>query len=142
MFTPAIAIFCEVVATSFVKLSDGFSKPIPSIVTVVGYAASFYFLSISLREIPTGVAYAIWSGVGIVLVTAFAWVFQDEKLDMAALYGLWAYRRRRGCYQSVLEQQGALKRRQEADAGHHGRDHHQAMSAVWQWIASLRSQSR
>ncbi|QUS39775.1 multidrug efflux SMR transporter [Tardiphaga alba] len=83
-----VAILCEVLATSFLKLSDGFSKPWPSLVTVVGYAVSFYFLSIALRDIPTGVAYAIWSGVGIVLVTGIAWAFQGQKLDPAALCGL------------------------------------------------------
>jgi small multidrug resistance pump len=83
-----IAILCEVIATSFLKLSDGFSKPVPSLVTVAGYAVSFYFLSIALRDIPTGVAYAIWSGIGIVLVTGIAWAFQGQKLDPAALCGL------------------------------------------------------
>jgi small multidrug resistance pump len=84
----AMAIVCEVIATSFLKLSDGFSKPMPSLVTVIGYGVSFYFLSIALRDIPTGVAYAIWSGVGIVLVTGAAWAFQGQKLDPATLCGL------------------------------------------------------
>jgi small multidrug resistance pump len=84
----SVAILSEVIATSFLKVSDGFSKLGPSLVTVAGYAVSFYFLSLALREIPTGIAYAIWSGVGIVLITAIAWVFQGQKLDAAALCGL------------------------------------------------------
>lgn len=84
----AMAIVCEVIATSFLKVSDGFSKPVPSVITAIGYAISFYFLSLALREIPTGIAYAIWSGVGIVLITTIAWVFQGQKLDAAALGGL------------------------------------------------------
>jgi small multidrug resistance pump len=84
----AVAIVCEVIATSFLKVSDGFSRPVPSLITAIGYAISFYFLSLALREIPTGIAYAIWSGVGIVLITTIAWVFQSQKLDAAALGGL------------------------------------------------------
>jgi small multidrug resistance pump len=84
----AVAILSEVVATSFLKVSDGFTKPVPSAVTIAGYAISFYFLSLALRDIPTGIAYAIWSGVGTVLITTIAWVFQGQKLDAAALGGL------------------------------------------------------
>jgi small multidrug resistance pump len=84
----AVAILCEVIATSFLKISEGFTKPVPSLITAAGYAISFYFLSLALREIPTGIAYAIWSGVGIVLITTIAWVFQGQKLDMPALGGL------------------------------------------------------
>lgn len=57
----AIAIVAEVIATSFMKLSDGFTKPVPSLVTAIGYLIAFYFLSLTLRTVPTGVAYAIWS---------------------------------------------------------------------------------
>jgi len=84
----AVAIFCEVIATSFLKVSEGFTRPVPSLITATGYAVSFYFLSLALREIPTGIAYAIWSGVGIVLITTIAWVFQGQKLDAPALGGL------------------------------------------------------
>jgi len=84
----AVAIICEVIATSFLKVSEGFTRPVPSLITAAGYAVSFYFLSLALREIPTGIAYAIWSGVGIVLITTIAWVFQGQKLDMPALGGL------------------------------------------------------
>ncbi|WEK02418.1 MAG: SMR family transporter [Candidatus Sphingomonas phytovorans] len=84
----AIAIASEVCATSFMKLSEGFTRPVPSIVTIIGYGIAFYFLSLTLRTIPTGVAYAIWSGVGIVLIAAIAWIFQGQKLDAAAIAGM------------------------------------------------------
>src|SRR4029078_2594349 len=84
----ALAIVAEVVATTFLKLSDGFSKPLPSLVTVVGYAIAVYFLSLTLRSLPTGVVYAVWSRVGVVLIATIAWVFQSQKLDTAALCGM------------------------------------------------------
>lgn len=84
----AIAIVAEVIGTSFLRLSDGFTKPLPSLVTAIGYLVAFYFLALTLRTIPTGVAYAIWSGVGIVLITAVAWLFQGQRLDAAALAGI------------------------------------------------------
>ena len=71
----ALAIIAEVVATTFLKLSDGFSKPLPSAVTVIGYAIAFYFLSLTLRNLPTGIVYAVWAGVGVVLIATIAWVF-------------------------------------------------------------------
>ncbi len=83
-----IAILAEVTATTALKEADGFSKLIPSLVTVVGYGVAFYFLSLTLREIPTGIVYAIWSGVGIVLIAAAAWLFQGQKLDAPALVGM------------------------------------------------------
>jgi small multidrug resistance pump len=84
----AIAIVAEVIATSFMKLSDGFTRLVPSVVTVAGYLVAFYFLSLTLRAVPTGIAYAIWSGVGIVLITAAAWLFQDQRLDLPAIAGI------------------------------------------------------
>jgi small multidrug resistance pump len=84
----ALAISAEVAATTFLKLSDGFSKPLPSAVTVIGYAVAFYFLSLVLRSLPTGLVYAVWSGVGVVLIATIAWVFQSQKLDTAALCGM------------------------------------------------------
>jgi small multidrug resistance pump len=83
-----IAIVSEVTATSFLKASGGFTKLTPSLVTAAGYAAAFYFLSLTLREVPTGIAYAIWSGVGIVLIAAVAWLFQGQKLDAPAIIGM------------------------------------------------------
>ena len=84
----ALAIVAEVIATSCLKMSDGFTRLWPSVITVVGYAVAFYFLSLTLRTIPTGVAYAIWSGVGIVLIAAVAWAFQGQKLDTPAIIGM------------------------------------------------------
>lgn len=83
-----IAIMGEVVGTSFMKQSDGFTKLTPSLITIAAYVVAFYFLSLTLRTVPTGVAYAIWSGVGIVLIATVAWVFQGQKLDGAAMVGM------------------------------------------------------
>ena len=82
------AIVAEVIGTTFMKQSNGFSKLTPSLITAVAYMVAFYFLSLTLKTIPTGIAYAIWSGVGIVLITAIAWIFQAEKLDAPAVLGL------------------------------------------------------
>lgn len=82
------AILAEVIATSCLKASDGFTRTLPSVVTVIGYGVAFYALSLTLRTVPTGIAYAIWSGVGIVLVATIAWLFQGQKLDTAALLGM------------------------------------------------------
>ncbi|MBX3183714.1 MAG: QacE family quaternary ammonium compound efflux SMR transporter [Polyangiaceae bacterium] len=83
-----IAIVCEVIATSLLKASDGFSRLWPSVGTIVGYLAAFYFLSLTLKTIPTGVAYAIWSGAGIVLISAIGWAFFKQRLDLPALVGM------------------------------------------------------
>lgn len=83
-----IAILAEVAATSALKASDGFSNLVPSVVVVVGYGAAFYFLSLALKTIPMGVAYAIWSAVGIVLISLVGWIVFAQKLDFAALAGL------------------------------------------------------
>ncbi len=84
----ALAILCEVIGTTFMKESQGFTKLVPSLVTAVSYATAFYFLAITLKTIPTGVAYAIWSGVGIVLIGTVGWVFQGQRLDFAAMLGM------------------------------------------------------
>jgi len=84
----AIAIASEVCATSFMKLSEGFTRPIPSLVTILGYVIAFYCLSLALKTVPTGIAYAIWSGVGIVMIAAIAWIFQGQKLDAPAIFGM------------------------------------------------------
>jgi small multidrug resistance pump len=83
----AVAILSEVVATSLLKASGEFTRLWPSIGVVLGYGTAFYFMTLTLRVIPVGIAYAIWSGVGIVLVTAAAWVFYGQKLDAPALAG-------------------------------------------------------
>ena len=84
----AVAILAEVVATSLLKTSAGFTRLWPSVATVVGYAVAFWCLAQTLDRIPTGVAYAIWSGVGIVLVSAVAYFWQGQKLDAPALAGM------------------------------------------------------
>ena len=84
----AIAIVAEVVATSALKASDGFTAWQPSLLVVAGYVVSFYFLSLALRTIPIGVAYAIWSGVGIVLISVVAWMMYRQALDAAAILGM------------------------------------------------------
>lgn len=84
----AIAIFAEIFATSALKSTEGFSKPVPSILVVLGYVTAFYFLSLTLKTIPVGVAYAIWSGVGVALVTAIAWVVYGQRLDLPGIIGI------------------------------------------------------
>ena len=83
-----MAIFSEVIATSSLKSTEGFTNLIPSVVVVVGYCAAFYFLSLTLDEIPVGVAYAIWSGVGIVGIAVIAVIFHDQSLDFGAIIGM------------------------------------------------------
>lgn len=83
-----IAIVAETIATSAMKSSEGFTRIVPSMVVLVGYGIAFYFLSITLRTIPLGIAYAIWSGVGIVLITIVGWTVFGQKLDAPALIGI------------------------------------------------------
>lgn len=83
-----VAILSEVFATSCLKASNGFTRLLPSVVTVLGYGTSFYFLSLTLAAIPTGVAYAIWSGVGIVLISIVGWVVFKQTLDAPAFLGM------------------------------------------------------
>ena len=83
-----LAIVSEVVATSALKSSESFSRLWPSVLTVVGYGVAFYLLSLTLREMPVGIAYAIGSGVGIVLVSLAAVVLFGQKLDLPALIGM------------------------------------------------------
>ena len=83
-----IAIVAEVLATSTMKATQGFTRPLPSLVVVLGYALAFYFLSLTLRTLPVGVAYAIWSGVGIALVSLIAWLAYGQALDGPAVLGM------------------------------------------------------
>jgi small multidrug resistance pump len=83
-----IAIIAEVIATSALKATEGFSRLLPSLLVVAGYGAAFYFLSLTLRSIPLGIAYAIWSGVGIVLVSIFGWLVYQQKLDLPGMIGI------------------------------------------------------
>lgn len=83
-----LAIVAEVIATSALKASESFTRWLPSIVTVVGYITSFWFLSITLRTVPVGVAYAIWSGLGIVLITTVAWLLFGQRVDLPGVIGM------------------------------------------------------
>ncbi len=83
-----IAIVAEVIATSALKASDGFSRLGPSLIVLLGYGLAFFCLSLTLRTIPTGIAYAIWSGVGIVLISAIGWIWFKQALDAPAIIGL------------------------------------------------------
>jgi small multidrug resistance pump len=83
-----IAIVFEVIGTTALKQSDAFTRLIPSLVTVATYAASFVFLALTLRTIPVGLAYAMWSGVGVVLIAAVGWLWFKQTLDLPALIGL------------------------------------------------------
>lgn len=83
-----IAIVSEVIATSFLKAANGFTVLWPSLGAIVGYGAAFYFLSLSLSDIPVGVAYAIWAGLGIVLISLTAAVIYQQRLDWGAIAGI------------------------------------------------------
>lgn len=84
----AVAIAAEVIATSALKASEGFTKTGPSAIVAVGYAVAFYFLSLVLKTVPVGVAYAIWSGVGIVLIALIGSLFMKQPLDPGAIAGI------------------------------------------------------
>jgi small multidrug resistance pump len=83
-----LAILMEVIGTTALKFSEGFRKPVPSVIVVVGYGLSFYLLSLSLKVFPIGIAYAIWSGVGIVLTVIAGMLLWRESLDWARLAGI------------------------------------------------------
>lgn len=82
------AIVSEVVGTLALKASEGFSRPVPALIVALGYALAFYLLSLTLRTIPVGIAYAIWAGLGIVLIALASWLFYGQKLDLPALVGM------------------------------------------------------
>jgi len=84
----AIAIVSEVIATSALKAAEGFTRWLPSFLVVSGYASAFYFLSLTLHAIPLGVAYAVWSGFGIALVSLIGWAIYHQSLDLPALIGI------------------------------------------------------
>jgi small multidrug resistance pump len=83
-----IAIIAEVIATSALKSAEGFTKPGPSIIVLFGYGIAFYFLSLTLKQIPVGIAYAIWSGVGIILISTIGYFFYKQTLDLPAIIGI------------------------------------------------------
>ncbi|WP_139975768.1 SMR family transporter [Ochrobactrum sp. CGA5] len=84
----AIAIVSEVIGTLSLKASEGFTRLGPSLIVVVAYGLAFYFLSMTLKSIPVGVAYAVWSGIGVTLVALVGWLLFDQKLDLAAVIGM------------------------------------------------------
>jgi small multidrug resistance pump len=82
------AIVAEVIATTALSRSESFTRLWPSIVTIVGYALAFWLLSFPVRTIPVGVVYALWSGLGILLISAVSWLWYGQKLDLPAVVGL------------------------------------------------------
>ena len=82
------AILCEVIATSALKAAEGFTRLGPSVVVIVGYGLAFYCLSLTLRTIPVGIAYALWSGIGIVLIALAGWILYRQTLDAPAMLGM------------------------------------------------------
>lgn len=83
-----VAIAAEVIATSTLKSTEGFTRLWPSVVVVVCYEVAFILLALTLKKIPVGVVYAVWSGVGVALVTLIAWLFLDQTLDAAGIVGV------------------------------------------------------
>ncbi len=83
-----VAITGEVIGTTALKASDGFSRVGPSVIVVIGYAIAFYFLALVLRTVPLGVTYAIWSGVGVAAVTLIGWLVYGQRLDLPAVVGI------------------------------------------------------
>lgn len=86
--TLLVAILAEVIATSALKASDGFRRPLPSLIVVLGYAVAFYGLSLTMRSLPMGLVYAIWSGLGLLLITLAGWLIWGQRLDPPALLGM------------------------------------------------------
>jgi small multidrug resistance pump len=84
----AIAIVGEVVGTAALKSTEEFTRLIPSLIVIVGYGTAFFFLTLALRTIPVGIAYAVWAGIGIVLISAAAWVLYKQALDAPAIVGI------------------------------------------------------
>jgi len=83
-----VAVICEVIGTTALKASESFTKPFPSLVVILGYGIAFYCFSIAVRSINLGIAYAIWSGIGIVLVTLLSWLIYGQHLDRPGILGI------------------------------------------------------
>lgn len=83
-----LAIIAEVIATSSLRATEEFTKPVPTLIMVVGYGVAFYFMTLTLRSLPLGITYAVWSGLGIVLISIIGIIFYNEKLDLAATLGM------------------------------------------------------
>lgn len=84
----SFAIICEVAGTIALKYTNGFTRFLPPVLVVAGYALAFYFLSLTLKTIPVGIAYAIWSGAGTTLIVVIGWIFIGQKLDIPAITGI------------------------------------------------------
>lgn len=84
----SIAIVCEVSATAALRACMGFTRLTPSLIVIVGYGGALYFLSLTFSTIPMGVAYAVWSGVGVVLITIAGWYMYNQRLDLGAFCGI------------------------------------------------------
>lgn len=87
-FLLAISICCEVIGTTGLKYSEGFSKPLPTILSLCCFAIAFYLVSVVFRTLPVGLVYAIWSGAGIVLTSVIAFFAFDQKPDLAGFIGM------------------------------------------------------
>lgn len=87
-FYLVLAVMAETVGTSALQASQQFTRPLPSVLVVIGYATAFWFLSLVLRTIPVGVAYAIWSGLGILFIALIGWLVFRQPLDMPAVIGM------------------------------------------------------
>lgn len=84
----AIAIVAEVIGTSFLKSSEGFTRLVPSVVVIVTYGVAFYFLALTLKTLPVGIAYAVWAGAGVALIAIAGFVFFGQSLDPPAIIGI------------------------------------------------------
>jgi small multidrug resistance pump len=84
----SLAIAFEIIATSALKASEGFTKLVPTLIAVVGYSIAFYCLSLTLRTMPLGLAYAIWSGAGIAILAVIGWLVFKQPLDLPGFVGL------------------------------------------------------
>jgi small multidrug resistance pump len=84
----SIAILSEVIATSVLKAENGFTIIVPPVIVVIGYAIAFYFLSLTLRTMSAGIAYAVWAGAGVILVALIAVILNDQHLDLPAVAGI------------------------------------------------------
>lgn len=84
----AIAIVSEVIGTAALKATEEFTQLVPSLIVLAGYASAFYFLTLTLRTIPVGIAYAVWAGCGIILICFVSWILYKQTLDAPALIGI------------------------------------------------------
>jgi len=87
-FLLCVAIFTETIATTFLKLSDGFTNPLFSFITILGYIVSFYLLSIIVKDLPIGIVYSVWSGMGIILVSFIGYFLFEQSLNISSLTGI------------------------------------------------------